>query len=77
MMPVQAGKRYYSGFMGRTRVLLLHSGDREHKGETVQIWRLVVSETEPREGQPAARQSPTPPRASTSLGRAPAGLAAP
>lgn len=43
------GGIYYSGFLGRTKVLLLAAGEREHRGETVKVWNLCVAEQEPRE----------------------------
>ena len=36
--PGPAGRTYYSGFMGRSRVMLLSAGGREHKGATVRVW---------------------------------------
>lgn len=48
----QAGNRYYSGFMGKARVMLLAAGEREHRGEMVKVWNLVLAEQEPRREGP-------------------------
>ena len=47
------GAVYFSGFMGRSKVLLLSAGERAHKGEMVKVWNLVVAEQEPRRDGPA------------------------
>ena len=40
----QAGRTYYTGFMGRRRVALVAAGEREHKGATVKVWNLVLAD---------------------------------
>ena len=37
------GRTYYNGFMGRCRVALV-AGGREHKGEMVKVWNLILAE---------------------------------
>jgi hypothetical protein len=44
------GKRFFSGFMGDTQILLFGGGEKDHPtkpGEKVRNWRLMVQERDP------------------------------
>ena len=43
----QAGRTYFAAYLGRCRIALLAAGEREHKGETVKVWNLVLAEQPP------------------------------
>jgi hypothetical protein len=64
----QAGRTYYSGYLGNNRLLLFDAGMQPHPtraGEEVHIWRLVL---QPKDDQP--RQSTTAPTRNAQRGRA-------
>jgi hypothetical protein len=46
----KAGRKYFSGFMGDTQLLMFDAGEHDHPtkpGERIHTWRLMLAERDP------------------------------
>jgi hypothetical protein len=60
----QAGRTYYSGYLGANRLLLFDAGMQDHPtrpGEQVHIWRLVLQPKDDQAPRSRSDQSTRPP----------------